>query len=40
MAGKTVEQSFKKSCIINAFDILWENSDLGCPELRSDIADL
>jgi hypothetical protein len=40
-AGKTMEQSFKKCSITNALDgkedILWDNSDFDCPDLKSDL---
>jgi hypothetical protein len=44
IAGKTVEQSFKKCCVTNALDgteddILWENSDLDCTDLKSDLEE-
>jgi hypothetical protein len=44
IAGKTGEQSFKKCCITNALDgtedyILWDNSDLDCPDLKSDLEE-
>jgi hypothetical protein len=42
IAGKTVELSFKKCCITKALngtedDILRDNSDLDCPDLKSDL---
>jgi hypothetical protein len=44
IAGKTVEQSFKKCCITNTLDgteddILWDNSDLDCHDLKSDLEE-
>jgi hypothetical protein len=36
MAGKAVEESFKKRCIPN----VGNNSDLGYPDLKTDITDL
>jgi hypothetical protein len=42
IAGKTVKQSFRKCCIINALNgiedaNLWESSELGCLDLKSDL---
>jgi hypothetical protein len=43
IAGKSVEQSFKKCCITNALDgtedILWDSFDLDCPDLKSDLEE-
>jgi hypothetical protein len=42
IAGKTVEQSFRKCCITNALDgigdaNLWDSSELGCLDLKSNL---
>jgi hypothetical protein len=39
IAGKALEESFKKLCITNALngtesDIVWDNSNLDCPDLK------
>jgi hypothetical protein len=44
IAGKTVEQQFKKCCITNSLDgtenyILWDSSDLDCPDLKSGLEE-
>jgi hypothetical protein len=43
IAGKTVQQSIKECCITNELDgtgdILWDNSNLDCPDLKSDLEE-